>query len=64
MSTTPSSAAAFRCKTRGRLLLPGVLTTYSPLYVGVVGLGLAVAAGAVLDAAPRRRPDRDAGAVR
>lgn len=30
-------------------LLPGVLTTYSPLYVGVIGLGLAfVAAGAAL----------------
>jgi len=40
-------------------LLPGVLTTYSPLYVGVIGLGLAfVAAGAAL--MQRRRQTDDA----
>ena len=31
-----------------QMLLPGVLTTYSPLYVGVVGLGLAAAAAMLL----------------
>ncbi len=31
-----------------QLLLPGVLTTYSPLYVGVVGLGMAAAAAMLL----------------
>ncbi len=31
-----------------QLLLPGVFTTYSPLYIGVVGLGLAAAAALLL----------------
>jgi hypothetical protein len=41
-------SSGFPLQDTWQLLLPGVLTTYSPLYIGVIGLGLAAAAALTL----------------
>ncbi len=49
-------AGGFPLQDTWQLLLPGVLTHYSPLYIGVIGLGLACLRAGRAAAAAGRRP--------